>query len=96
MATIHITVILKSKEEETEKVKSTLENLVKNATSEPGCLQYKLHQEIQDKSVFVLHETWENQELFDIHKAQQYVKDFFAIAPTLLRDKPEVIFTNLL
>lgn len=93
---IHLTVILKSKEEEIEKVKSTMKGLVKNATTEPGCLQYKLHQSTQDKSVFVLHESWENQEAFETHNALQYVKDFFAIAPTLLREQPEVIFTNLL
>lgn len=96
MTTINITVILKAKEELTEKVKSTLEGLVKNATTEPGCLQYKLYQGAHEGSVFVLHETWENQEAFETHNKLEYVKDFFAIAPTLLRDKPEVIFTNLL
>lgn len=94
--TINLTVVLKSKEEFTEKVKEHLENLAESSRKENGCLQYDLHQNIEKPNVFIFHEVWQNQEIFDKHNLQQYVKDFFEIAPNLLSEKPEVIFTNKL
>ena len=49
-----------------------------------------------EASVFVIHEVWENQAIFEEHNTKQYIKDFFEVAPTLLREKPEVIFTKRL
>lgn len=92
--TINLTAILKSKEEFTEKVKNLLENLVENSRKENGCLQYDLHRNIENPNVFILHEVWQNNEIFDKHNSQEYVKHFFEIASNLLIEKPEVIFTN--
>ena len=93
---IHLTAILKSKEEFTEKVKEYLENLVENSRKESGCLQYDLHQDIENSNVFIFHEVWQNQEIFDLHNSQHYVKDFFELAPNLLEEKPAIFFTNKL
>jgi quinol monooxygenase YgiN len=94
--TINLTVLLKSKEEFTEKVKELLENLVANSRNESGCLQYDLHQNIENPSAFIFHEVWENKEVYDSHNSQEYVKHFFAIAPDLLSEKATLIFTNKL
>lgn len=94
--TINLTVVLKSKEEFTGKVKELLENLVENSRKESGCLQYDLHQNIENPDVFIFHEVWENKEIFDVHNSQQYITAFFEMAPNLLSEKPEVIFTNKL
>jgi quinol monooxygenase YgiN len=92
--TINLTLVLKSKEEFTEKVKGLLENLVENSRKETGCLQYNLHQNIENPTVFIFHEVWENKEIYDLHNSQEYVKHFFSLAPNLLSEKPNVIFTN--
>ncbi len=94
--TINITVLLKSKEEHTEKLKGLLENLVASSRQEPGCVQYDLHQDVQDSSTFVFHEVWENKEALGIHNSQEYFKSFFAQAPDLLLEKPQIIVTNKL
>lgn len=92
--TINVTVVLKSKEEFTEKVKGLLENLVENSRKEEGCLQYDLHQSIENPNVFIFHEVWKNKELFDLHNRQPYIKGFFEMAPSLLKEEAEIYFTN--
>lgn len=94
--TIHLTAILKSKEEFTEKVKAILENLVEKSRKESGCLQYDLHQNIENTNVFIFHEIWKNQEVFDLHNSQHFVKDFFEMTANLLKEKPEIFFTKKL
>lgn len=93
---INLTVILKSKEEFTEKLKGLLENLVASSRQETGCVQYDLHQDVQNPNVFIFHEVWENKEALEFHNAQEYVKSFFAIAPDLLSEKAQIIVTNKL
>lgn len=94
--TKHLTVILKFKEEYTKQAKSLLENLVENSRKENGCLQYDLHQNIENHNVFILHEVWQNQDIFDLHNSHHYVKNFFEIVPNLLEEKPTIFFTNKL
>jgi quinol monooxygenase YgiN len=91
---IYITVILKAKEEFIQDLKNNLIKLVKNSSKEKGCLQYDLHQSTAKPDVFVLHEQWENQGILDLHNAQEYLKNFFAIAADLISEPIEVIFTN--
>jgi len=91
---IYLTVLLKFKEEFTDKAKGLLENLVKNTRKEAGCLHYNLHQSIATPNLFIFHEVWENQEALDKHNTQEYIKSFFELAPNLLLDAPQVIFTT--
>ena len=56
---INLTVIIKSKPEYREELKSVLKNLVENSTKEAACLQYDLHQNIEDPNVFIFHEVME-------------------------------------
>lgn len=93
---INLTVILKTKKELIEDVKSNLEQLVVEAIKEKGCLQYELHQNVTNPTIFVFHETWENKELFDLHNSQEYIKDFFNKVPKLLDEPVEILFTNKL
>ena len=45
---INLTVILKSKPESCETLKSLLLDLVQNSTKEAACLQYDLHQSLEE------------------------------------------------
>ena len=94
MMTINVTAVLKSKKECTEKVKGLLEKLVESSRKEIGCLQYDLHQSIENPNIFIFHEIWQNKEIFNLHNAQQYVKDFFEIYSGLLEEEVEVFFTD--
>ena len=91
---INLTVLLKSKAENIEELKSKLKELVDQSTKEVACLQYDLHQSKVDPSVFIFHEIWEDQEGLDNHNKQTYIKEFFAMAKTLLENTPVVHFTS--
>lgn len=93
---INLTVILKSKPENTATVKSLLLELVEKSTKESVCLQYDLHQNIEEPNTFIFHEIWENQNGLDSHNQQSYIQSFFEKAKTLLQETPIVFRTDKL
>lgn len=91
---IHLTVILKSKLENLELFVGKLKELVAQSTKEAACLQYDLHQNKEDASIFIFHETWKDKAGLDNHNQQIYIKEFFATAKTLLEVEPIVYSTS--
>lgn len=91
---IHLTVILKSKPENIEILASKLKGLVALSTKETACVQYELHQDKKDASIFIFHETWKNKAGLDNHNEQTYIQEFFATAKILLDTEPIVYSTS--
>ncbi|MCZ2084186.1 MAG: antibiotic biosynthesis monooxygenase, partial [Flavobacteriales bacterium] len=77
-------------------VKSILDNMVKQTRKETACLQYDLHQGIDDKNIFVFYEIWENQQGLDSHNTQPYIKEFGDIVKEKLQELPQIIKTTLI
>ncbi|NQY20689.1 MAG: antibiotic biosynthesis monooxygenase [Campylobacteraceae bacterium] len=44
--------------------------------NDEGCLQYDLHNDIDDKHTFAFVETWENQDALDAHAKTDHFMDF--------------------
>jgi quinol monooxygenase YgiN len=84
---INLTVIIKSKSEHRGELKAILVDLTKNSKKEATCLQYDLHQNIEDPNVFILHEVWENNEGLDLHKEQLHFLKFNEISELFLEEK---------
>lgn len=93
---INLTVILKSKPENTVLLKSLLLDLVQNSTKEAACIQYDLHQSIEEPNTFIFHEIWENQDGLNLHNQQSYIQSFFEKAKALLQETPIVYKTDKL
>lgn len=93
---IYLTAIIKIKSEHFNEVKSILDNMVKQTRKETACLQYDLHQGIDDKNVFVFYEIWENQQGLDHHNTQPYIKEFGDIVKEKLQELPQIIKTTLI
>ncbi|HSD06028.1 putative quinol monooxygenase [Flavobacterium sp.] len=91
---INLTVILKSKAENREELKTILQNLVENSRKELACIQYDLHQNIDDPNIFVFHEIWKNKEGLDLHNKQPYLLNFKQAAESLLQEKIIVYTTS--
>lgn len=91
---IHLTVILKSKPDNIEALATKLKELVALSTKETACVQYELHQDKEDSSIFIFHETWKDKEGLDNHNQQSYIQEFFATAKTILDAKPIVYSTS--
>lgn len=73
-----------------DELKKVLNNGVKPARAEAGCLHYDLYRSVEDGNVFLFHETWKNAEAVDIHGAQPHFKTLMADAEPLLAQPPEV------
>lgn len=93
---INLTVIIKSKTEFRSELKTILENLVENSRKEKACLQYDLHQNIDDPNVFIFHEVWANKEGLDFHNKKSYLQEFIRTSEVFLVEKPTLYFTSKL
>ena len=88
---IYVTAILKSKQENTQELKSILENMVINSRKEAACEKYELQQGLDDETLFIFHEIWKDQAGLDLHNSQTYFLEFLEKVPNLL-EKPAYIY----
>jgi|GEM_PF-688681 len=92
---VNLTVIVKVNPNYLDEVKKMLQNMVVESRKEKACLNYVLHQSIEDPTIFIFHETWENEQLLAIHNEKPYLKAFKKLindhkiieTPTIYRTK---------
>lgn len=85
---------LKVKNETVEEGKRLALSLVEPSRAEAGCLNYDIHQAIDDETVFVWHETWANKAALDEHFAMPYFTDFFAKVQEIAAEEPQITLTR--
>lgn len=73
-----------------DELKKVLNNGVKPARAEAGCLHYDLYRSVEDGNVFLFHETWRNEQAVEIHGGQPHFKTMMADAEPLLAQPPEI------
>ncbi|WP_336960852.1 putative quinol monooxygenase [Chryseobacterium contaminans] len=93
---IHLTAIIKAKEEHRAEVLEVLQNMVKETRKEEACELYNLHQGIEDKNHFVFYEIWKSEEGLAQHNEQPYIKAFGALIDEKLQETPQIYITNLI
>jgi quinol monooxygenase YgiN len=59
-----------------ESVKSELLKLISPTRKENGCLSYNLHQDNDEPTVFVFHETWESLNCLEKHMNTDHFKKY--------------------
>ena len=87
---------LKVKDDAVDEAKRLALRLVPDSRGEEGCINYDIHQAIDDQTVFVWHETWKNKAALDEHFEKQYFKDFFARASELAAEPPQINLTKII
>lgn len=92
MAEEQITVLAKCKAKPGMEaaVRDAVMALVAPTRSEPGCINYDLHQSSENPSLFILYENWVSKKDLDEHLAMPYLKDFIGKAETLLVEPIEI------
>lgn len=93
---IHLTAIIKSKTENIQQVKSLLQSLVPKSKQEPACLQYDLHQALEEPAVFIFNELWESKEGLDKHNEEPYLRQFVKDIQPLITEQIVIYKTQLL
>lgn len=87
---------LKVKDDAVDEAKKLALGLVGDSRSEEGCINYDIHQAIDDPTVFVWHETWKNKAAIDEHFEKPYFKEFFARASELAAEPPQINLTKMI
>lgn len=91
---IHLTAVIKAKEEHQKEVLEVLQNMVKETRKEEACELYSLHQGIEDKNQFVFYEIWKSKEGLEQHNQQPYIQAFGALVDEKLQEKPQIYTTH--
>ena len=82
--------LVKAKPGMEETVEQELSALVGPTRAEEGCINYDLHQSLDDKGHFRFYENWTSKELLDRHLQSAHVQRFIAKADGLLAEPPEI------
>lgn len=93
---IHLTAVIKAKEEYRAEVLDVLQNMVQETRKEEACELYNLHQGTEDKNQFVFYEIWKSEEGLAQHNQQPYIQAFGALVEEKLQEKPQIYITNII
>lgn len=75
-------------------LKAELEALIEPTVKEDGCVNYDLHQGVEDPSTFFFYENWESAAQLDAHLATPHLVRFAGLIPDLL-DENGLTLTRL-
>lgn len=87
---------LKVKPEAVDQIKAAALAIVEDSRSETGCINYDIHQAIDDETVFMWHETWANKAALDEHFAKPYFGEFFAKVEQAAAEQPQINLTKMI
>jgi len=92
MANKKVTVVarIKAKKGMEEIVKQELIALLSPTRSEKGCINYDLHQSVEDKSLFMFYENWASKKDLNEHLEMPYMKSHMDKAKDILAEPPEI------
>ena len=93
---VTVLAMAKAKEGMEETVRQELLSLVNPTRSEPGCINYALHQANDDKSLFIFYENWKSKEDLDKHLGMPHLKAFLEKAEGLLAKPLEVTLLEMI
>src|SRR5579872_2523962 len=89
--TVTVVAILKAKPGKQAALKKELLKLIPPTLKEPGCINYDLHQDIEDPTRFVFHEKWKDRAHLEAHLCRPHLQAFDAKADKLLSEPVELI-----
>lgn len=98
MAEKKLTVVarIKAKAGMEAKVKEELLALVAPTRKEAGCINYDLHQALDDKSLFVFYENWLSKKDLDEHLQMPYLQAFLAKVDDLLAEPVDITLWEMI
>jgi len=68
---------IKANQNSLEKVSNELQRLVEPTRNEKGCIDYILHQDNDDPSIFIFYENWETSVDLDAHMESEHFLECF-------------------
>jgi quinol monooxygenase YgiN len=90
MELLTVVATLKAKPGKEEATRNALLGLVDPTRSEPGCVQYDLHESTETPGVFVFFEKWVDQDALEQHLEKPYLRALSARVDELLSEPPDI------
>lgn len=87
MSIIAVVAKLVVKDGAVELVKTELLKLIMPTRKEEGCIEYRLHQDNTDPSVFIFYENWQNMACLERHINSAHYKSYVAAVGDQLAEK---------
>ena len=87
---------LKVREDAIEDAKKLALGIVADSRTEEGCINYDVHQSVDDPTVFVWHETWRDKQALDAHFEEPHFKEFFARGMEFAAEQPQITITRMI
>jgi quinol monooxygenase YgiN len=87
MARLSVVAVLKARSDAVEQVRAELLKLIAPTRKEAGCLDYFLHQDLEDASRFIFYETWESSESLAQHVASTHYQAYQQGVAGLIEEK---------
>jgi quinol monooxygenase YgiN len=89
---IQVTVVarIKAKPGMEEKVREELSKLLAPTRREKGCINYDMHQSIEDRSLFLFYENWTSEEDLQNHLGSPHIRAWFDLSQQLLAEPVEI------
>jgi quinol monooxygenase YgiN len=92
--TLTVVAIAKAKPGQEEALKKELLALTAPTRREAGCINYDLHQDIENSTRFVFHENWESRSHLEAHLASPHMRSFGGKVAALLAEPVEIILAG--
>ncbi len=81
---IYLTAIIEAKTGAANTLRPLLETLTDASRAEEACIQYDLHESVEQEGLFIFHEEWVDQPGLDLHNQQPHIHAFQKAANGLL------------
>ncbi|MGQ9921856.1 MAG: putative quinol monooxygenase [Desulfobacca sp.] len=79
-----------------QKVKEALLALVEPTRQEPGCVQYDLHQSLENPEHFLFYEHWRSRQDLDEHLQKPHIQEFLRHNEALLAEPLALSFWQVI
>ena len=88
--TLTVIATLKAQAGKEAALRQELLALIPTTRQEPGCVNYDLHQAVDNPALFVFHENWASKRHLDDHLGRPHLAAFLAKAGTLLAEPAQI------
>ena len=85
-----VTAQIKAKAGMEAQVRQELLSLIGPSRNDPGCVNYDLHQAVDNPALFLFHENWTSQALLDQHLQQAHVRAALERLAGLVAEAPVI------
>lgn len=86
----------KAKEGMEEKARQALMACIEPTRAELSCINYDLHQALDDKSMFMMYENWASKEALEEHLQMPYLKSLLGSANELFSEPIDIILWEMI